>query len=161
MLASGSVGFSEECEGIIDLGELGCLAYLPLVVLVGSFQNGLLYVIRERLISVCGIDQLGANPSFCDFFVSVYSVIYVPGAFCQCSVGLLDSLHSLVGPVDRVAAQLGKLSEVAFRLPLLSSHGSDPNRGVGQCYRLLRCGRSIGDLKQIPRGFQSEHVEVG
>ena len=110
MLASGSVGFGKEYEGVVDSGELGCLAYLLLVVLVGSFQNGLPYVMRERLISVCGIGQLGANQSFCDFFVSVYSVIYVPGAFCQCLVGLLDSLHSLVGPVDRVAAQLGELS---------------------------------------------------
>jgi len=110
MLASGSVGFSEECEGMVDSGELGCLAYMPLVVLVGSFQNGLPYVIRERLISVCGVGQLGVNPGFCDFFVSVYSVICILGAFCQCSVGLLDSLHSLVGPVDHVATQLGELS---------------------------------------------------
>jgi len=95
MLASGSVGFGEECEGVVDSGELGCLAYLPLVVLVGSFQNGLPYVMRERLISLCSICQLSANPDFCDFFVSVYPVIYVPGAFWQCSVDLLDSLHSL------------------------------------------------------------------
>jgi len=110
MLASGSIGFGEKCKGIIDLGELGCLAYLLLVVLVGSFQNGLPYVMRERLVSVCGIGQLGANPSFCNFFVSVDSVIYVPRAFSQCSVGLLDSWHSLVGPIDHVAAQLGELS---------------------------------------------------
>jgi len=104
MLASGHVGFGEKCEGVVDPGELGCLAYLSLVVLVGSFQNGLPYVMRERLISVCGIGQLGANPTFCDFFVSVYSVIYVPGAFRQNSVGLFDSLHSLIGSIDRVAA---------------------------------------------------------
>jgi len=104
MLALGSVGFGKECEGVVDSGELGCLAYLPLVVLVSSFQNGLPYVMREHLISVCGIGQLSENPGFCDFFVSVYSVIYVPGAFCQSSVGLLDSLHLLVSPVDCVAA---------------------------------------------------------
>jgi len=63
---------------------------------------------RECLISICGIGQLGANPSFCDFFVCVYSVLYVRGAFCQRSVGFFDSLHSLVGPIDCVAAQLGE-----------------------------------------------------
>jgi len=104
VLASGSIGLSKERKGVVDLGELGCLGYLSLVVLVGSFQNGLPYVMRERLISVCGIGQLGANPGFCDFFVSVYAVIYVPCTFRQCSVGFFNSLHSLIGPIDRVAA---------------------------------------------------------
>jgi len=104
MLASGRIGFGEECEGVVDPGELGCLAYLSLVVFVGSFQNALPYVLRERLISVCGIGQFGMNPSFCDFFVSVYSVIYVPGSFCQSSVGFFDPLHSLIGSIDPIAA---------------------------------------------------------
>jgi len=104
MLASGRVGFGEECEGVVDPGELGCLAYLPLVVFVGSFQDGLPYVMHERLISIWGIGQLGTNPSLCNLLISVYSVIYVPSAFCQGSVGLFDSLHSLIGSIDRVAA---------------------------------------------------------
>jgi len=62
MLALGSIGLGEEREGVVDPGELGCLAYLSLVVLVGSFQNGLPYVMREPLVSVCGIGQLSANP---------------------------------------------------------------------------------------------------
>ena len=104
MLTSGRIGFGEKCKGVIDPGELGCLAYLLLVVFVGSFQNGLPYVMRERLISVCSIGQLGTNPSFCDFFVSVYSVIYVPGAFCQSSVGFFDPLHWLISSIDSVTA---------------------------------------------------------
>jgi len=90
VLASGRVGFSKKYKGIFDPGELGCLAYLLLVVLIGSFQNGLPYVMRECLISIYGVAQLGANPGFCDFLVSVYSVIYVPCAFCQCSVGFFN-----------------------------------------------------------------------
>ena len=104
MLASISIGLGEERTGVIDPGELGCLAYPSLVVLVGSFQNCLPYVIRERLIGVCGAGQLGATPGFCDFFVSMYSVIYIPCALCQCPVDFFDSLHSLIGPIDRVAA---------------------------------------------------------
>jgi len=42
-----------------------------------------------------------------------------------------------------------------------SCHGSDPDRGVRQLNCLCRRSRSVGDLEQIPRGFQAEHVEVG
>ena len=41
MLASGGVGLVQEGESVIYPGELGGLAYLPLVVFTGSLQNGL------------------------------------------------------------------------------------------------------------------------
>ena len=109
MLASGRVCFRKERQGVVYAGELGRLAYLSLVVLVGPFQNGMPYIMRERLIRVCSVGQLGADPGFCDFFVSVSSVIYIPCSFCQGSVGFFDSLHSLIGSVDRIAAQLCEL----------------------------------------------------
>ena len=139
MLASGGVGFAQEVEGIIYPSELGSLAYLPLVVFTGSFQNGLPHVMCERLVGIECICQLAAYPGFCDFFVSIYPAIYVPGAFCQCSIGLFDLLHLLICPVDRVAIQLTELSQVVFVLSLLTCYGPDPDHGVGQFYCLFRC----------------------
>ena len=99
----GGVGFGQEGEGIIYAGELGGLPYLPLVIVVGSFLDGWPDVLRERLVGVCCDRQLAAYPGFCDRFVSMYPVVYIPGAFGQGSVGFFDSLHSLIGFVDRIA----------------------------------------------------------
>ena len=104
MLASGSVGFGQECEGVVYAGDLHGLAYLPLVILAGSFHYSLPDVLREHLVGIGGAGQFTVHPGFCDFLVSVYPVIYEPSAFGQGLVGFLDSLHSLVGFVDRVAA---------------------------------------------------------
>jgi len=161
MLALSSVGLSQESESVVYVGELGGLAYLPLVVFVGSFQDGLPHILHQRLIGIGCVHQLGSYPGFYDFPVSVYSVIYVPGAFSQGVVGLLDSDYSLIGFVDRVAAQLRELPQIYFRLFLLSCQGSDPDRGICQLNCLFRQSRSISDLEQVPWGFQAEHVEVG
>jgi len=52
------------------------LAYLPFVVLLGLFQNGLPNIVRKRLVSVGYVCQLTAYPSLYDFLVSVNPVIY-------------------------------------------------------------------------------------
>jgi len=104
MLASSNVGLSQESESVVQAGELGGLAYLPLVVFVGSFQDGLPHVLCQRLIGISCVRQLGLYPDFCDFFVSVYLVIYVPGALSQGVIGLLDSDDSLIGFINRVTA---------------------------------------------------------
>ena len=72
MLASTNVSLSQEGKGVIYADELGGLAYLPLVVFVGSFQDGLPHVLRQCLVSIGCVRQLGSYPGFCDFLVSVY-----------------------------------------------------------------------------------------
>ena len=109
MLASSNIGLSQESEGIVYMDELGGLAYLPLVVFIGTLQDGLPNVQCQHLVCVGCVRQLGSYPGFCDFLVSVYPVIYVPSAFSQGLIGFLDSDHSLIGFIDCVAAQFGEL----------------------------------------------------
>jgi len=103
MLASGSIGLIQEGEGFVHRSELGSLAYLPLVVFVGSFLNGLPHVVRECLVGIGCVCQLTAYPYFCNLFISVYLVIYISGTLHQHLIGFFDLLHLLIGSVDRVA----------------------------------------------------------
>jgi len=50
-------------------------------------------LLRERLVGVRCICQLAAYPYFCDFFLSVYSVIYIAGTFRQYLIGFFNLLH--------------------------------------------------------------------
>ena len=104
MLALDGVGFGKEGESVVYPSVLGGLAYLPLVVLIRSLENGLPDILHEGLVGVVFVCQYAAYPCFCDFFVSVYSVIYVPGALHQCPISFLDSLHSLIGSIYGAAA---------------------------------------------------------
>jgi len=74
-----------------------------LIVFVGTFQDGLPNVLYQRLVHIGGVHQLGPYPGFCDSFVSVQPVIYVPCALSQGLIGFLDSDHPLIGFIDRVA----------------------------------------------------------
>ena len=161
MLASGSVGFGQQDKGVVHAGELGSLAHLPLVVFLGLIQDGLPNVLREGLVGVHCVRQLAANPYFCDFLVSVNSVIYILGPFSQRLIGFLNLPHPLIGPIDHVATQLGELSQVVLGLPLLPGQGSDPYGQVGHLYRLFGSLSSVSDLKQVLGHFKSEHVEIG
>lgn len=147
MLSSGGVGFPLEGQYVVYAGELGGLAYLALVVFGCSFDDCLPDVLGQRLVCICCMGQFTVNPYLCDLFISVYLVIHIPSAFCQHQVGLFDVLHVLVGSIDGVAAQLDKLSQVAFCLLRLSHHGSDPNRWVGYFHGLFWCGCSVGYLE--------------
>jgi len=109
VLAASNVGLSQESEGVVYPGELGGLAYLPLAVLIGTFPDGLPTVLCQRLVCIGCVHQLGSYPGFCDFLVSVYPVIYIPGALDQGSIGFPDPDHSLIGSIDSVAAQFGEL----------------------------------------------------
>jgi len=153
MLASGGVGLVQEGKGVVYPSELGSLVYLPLVVFAGSFRDELPDIVPECLVGVGCVCQLAAYPYFCDFFVSVYSVIYVPGTLRQCFIGFFDLLHSLIGSVDHVAAQLSKLPQVLFGLLLLMRHGPDPDRRVGYFYHLFWCWGLVCDLEQLLGGF--------
>ena len=103
MLTSDGVGFGQEGQSIVYPGELGGLTYLPLVGFVRSLENGLPDILGEGLVGVGCICQFAMYPRFCDFFVSVYLVIYVPGALHQCLICFLDSLHLLIGSIYRAA----------------------------------------------------------
>jgi len=116
--------------------------------------------VHKHLVGVGCVCQLTAYPCFCDFFVSVYSVIYVPDALRQCFIDLFDLLHPLVGSVDHVAAQLGELTQVIFGLLLLTCYGPGPDRGVGYFYHLFWHWGPVCDLEQVPGCFKAEHVEV-
>jgi len=109
VLASSNIGLSKESEGVIYAGELGGLVYLLLVVFNGMFQDGLPNVLRQCLVCVGCVRQLGSYSGFCDFLVSVYPVIYIPGTLSQGLICFLDSDHSLIGLIDRVAVQFGEL----------------------------------------------------
>jgi len=85
------------------MSELHGLAYLSLVVFLGSVLDGLPNILCEGLVGVGGFCQLAPDPCLGYFLVSVNSVIYVPSSFVQCLVGFFDLQHSLIGPVDRVA----------------------------------------------------------
>ena len=52
VLASSNVGLSQESKGVVYMGELGGLVYLPLVVFVGMFQDGLPNILCQRLVCV-------------------------------------------------------------------------------------------------------------
>jgi len=161
VLASGSVSLYQVGKSIVHAGELGSLAYLPLFVFLGSIQDDLPNVLREGLVGIRCIRQLAANPCFCDFLVSVDSVIYIPDPFGQHLLGFLDLLYSLIGPIDRIAAQLGELPQVILGLPLLPCHGSDPYGQVGHLYCLFASGGSVSDLEQVPGCIEPEHIEIG
>ena len=104
MLASGSVGFGQEGESVVYAGELGSLTFLPLVVLVRSLENSLPDILHEGLVGIGCVCQFAAYPRFCNFFVSIYSVIYVPGTLRQRPICFLDSLHLLIGSIYGAAA---------------------------------------------------------
>ena len=91
----------------------------------------------------------------------MYLVIYVPSAFRQCLVGLLDSLHLLVRSVVDVATLLRKLLQVVLGLSLLAHQGPNPHRGVGYLHCLLWSRCSVGNLEQVTGCFQAVHIEVG
>jgi len=106
VLVPGFVGFHQKGQGIVDPGQLSGLAHLSLVGLVGPLDDGLPDVSGERLIRVCRFRQLATYPFFCDFLISVDSVIYVPSAFRQGLIGLFNLPRSTVGSVIGVTTQL-------------------------------------------------------
>ena len=109
MLASSNVGLGQEGEGAVYARELGGLAYLPLVVFVGMFQDGLPNVVCQHLICVGRVCELGSYPGCCDLLVSIYPVIYIPGPLSQGPIDFLDLDHPSIGLIDRVAVQLYEL----------------------------------------------------
>ena len=109
MLVSDRVSFPQEGQCVGYLGQLSGLTYLQFVGLIGVFDDRLPHVSGQGLVCVCHGQQFAAYPFFGYFLISVYSVIYIPGAFCQRLVGLLNRLYPLIVLVDGVAAQLGEL----------------------------------------------------
>jgi len=53
MLILGRVSFRQKGQGIVYPGQLSGLAYLPLVGLVGSLDDGLPDISGERLVRIC------------------------------------------------------------------------------------------------------------
>jgi len=81
VLISGRVGFRQKGQGVVYPCQLGGLAYLSFVGLVGVLEDSLSDITGEGLVRVCGIQELTAYPFFCYLLISVDTVIYVPSAF--------------------------------------------------------------------------------
>jgi len=109
VLVSGHLSFPQEGQCVVYPGQLSGLTYLPLVGLIGAFDDGLPYIPGQGLVCVCCGQQFAAYQFFGYCLISVYSVIYVSGAIRQSSVGLLILLHPLIVLVDAVAAELREL----------------------------------------------------
>ena len=147
MLTLGGIDLGQEGKDIVYVEELSGLADLLLVILLGAFHHSLPDVLGKHLVGVSCICQFAVSSGFCDFFVSMYSVIYVPGALCQSLVSFLDLPYSSVCPINCVAAHLSELPQVVFGLPLVPNYGSDPDRGVGMFYCLFWRWAPVSDLE--------------